>query len=281
MTWLSEILDHANTPVDCDNEKTYRSRWVEATTDVENTFQAAVAGGLVADRIEWVFIAGYQAAIRANFPVEDFVDYQANHWLSVAVSEHKAEKGIPGVSAIVDDSRIILNGTKSWIASSSFVDALIVKAGRGEQSRCVFVPRGIGGLAITTNPEPKAMPALSQGQAIFTDVELDNNLSIERALLKSFARFEALYIFIAASASLLANARSLSTPFTAQASALLSEAELFVDDLSNLASEISAERHQEFSRKFAALYESYQQIPNINRLIGPAEKKLFSIYAAL
>ena len=42
----------------------------------------AVHGGMLADRMAWVFVAGYQAALRRTFP-----DQALPRWAALAVSE--------------------------------------------------------------------------------------------------------------------------------------------------------------------------------------------------
>ena len=277
MPWLHAKLSSSSTPETCSDEKIYRSKWLSATRESLSPFQLAVAGGLIADRIEWIFIAGYQAAIRAQFPLTDFDFHRASHWLSVAVSEYKADKNIAGVSVTTSNTGTRLDGTKSWIASSDHVDALIVKVGRGEESCCFYVPANNDGVTIATQLNPRVMPALSQGEARFAAVNVGQDTAIDRMLLKTFSAQEALFIFVAATASLRANAENADAVFRQDAEGLLENIEKQLAAL-GAGTTLDASEIKPLSKNFMELYERYLKIPAIARLNGPAEKKLFSIY---
>ena len=63
-------------------EDNYRELWLSGVAQQNDLGLMAVQGGLLADRLAWVFVAGYQAALRRTFP-----DQAYSGWAAFAVSE--------------------------------------------------------------------------------------------------------------------------------------------------------------------------------------------------
>lgn len=82
-----------------------------------NLVEQALIGGMLADRLSWVFLAAYQSACRSIFP-----EVQQNQWHSFAVSEDPQGE-VPGVQRVEDS----FTGGKSWLAGWQDLDAVIVK----------------------------------------------------------------------------------------------------------------------------------------------------------
>ena len=62
------------------DEGEFKARWLTIPSS-SDAFTAALHGGLIADRLSWVFLAAYQSAVRACFK-----DMPDQCWLSFAVS---------------------------------------------------------------------------------------------------------------------------------------------------------------------------------------------------
>jgi hypothetical protein len=65
-------------------EESYRELWLSGVAQQNDLGLMAVQGGLLADRLAWVFVAGYQAALRRTFP-----DQAYSGWAASAVSEDR------------------------------------------------------------------------------------------------------------------------------------------------------------------------------------------------
>ena len=90
------------------NEQDYYALWQQTVTATD-PFTMAQQGGSAAAEPATIFIAGYQAAIRATFP-----ELRDQLWYSFAVSEDRSETSTrPGVT--LDTRRI--TGFKTWIAA--------------------------------------------------------------------------------------------------------------------------------------------------------------------
>ena len=100
----------------------------------------AVQGGLVADRLAWVFVAGYQAALRRTFPAEVL-----HGWGAFAVSEdRRGDPPLPGVDYQQTKDEFVISGHKTWVAAVSCVEHLIIKAGRGARALLQFTSANAG-----------------------------------------------------------------------------------------------------------------------------------------
>jgi len=173
-------------------EHNYRTAWQSRFEQLNppTPWALAVAGGQCAIDLANVFIAGYQAAIRATFSVA------FTGWVSYAASEDRSEiNPLPGLSVTRSpDQGYVLNGCKTWIAAIDHVDELVVKGG-GATPGYFRVARGTPGLTLAPNPKaPSMLPTLSQGRALFSNVLLDESAKLAPGQIKQFATLEALYI---------------------------------------------------------------------------------------
>ena len=80
--------------VEAVSEAAYHDAWVEHALPREPDLLAmAISGGLIADRLAWVFVAGYQAACRHVFPTATL-----RSWVSYAATEDREnDPPLPGV----------------------------------------------------------------------------------------------------------------------------------------------------------------------------------------
>jgi len=84
--------------------------------------ELALRGGALADRLAWVFVSGYQAAVRRCFP-----EFAApSGWTCLAAAE--AGDG-PGCRLDSGPDGLRLSGDKSWIAGAGVLDSLVVSVG--------------------------------------------------------------------------------------------------------------------------------------------------------
>ena len=194
---LDTLLALAPAPAPMATEGDYCAAWRDqmALQQARTPFAIAVTGGLLADRLAWVFIAGYQAALRAVFP-----DVAFSGLACLAVSEDRENRERrPGVlwRDLADD--IELSGHKSWIAACSQVDQLVVRArsaGDGP-SRYILVDRHNAGLTLTENPTPSMLPELSQGRAQLSGARVSQTACLDDERVPRFAVAEALHIYAA------------------------------------------------------------------------------------
>lgn len=159
----------------------------------------ALRGGLMARSLSQVFIAGYQGAIRSVFD-----DIPEDGWAALAAAEDRKDpENHPGTVLDEGPDGAVMNGFKSWIGQSRHVRHLRVTARQGEAVRVVSLDRDAPGVEISHRESPAFLKELSQGFARFTDTPVT---LIEGVEPRDFARAEPLYIMLAASGFLAAEA---------------------------------------------------------------------------
>ena len=176
------------------DETGYKQVWLAANglQESRTPLELAVAGGLMAADFAQVFIAGYQAALRAVFSDTSF-----SGWAGFVVSEDRSEVDpLPGVVAALQDNRYSLNGYKSWVAAVNGIDELVVRA-RGDSAGYFLVARDANGLQLSVNPAPSMLPSLSQGRAALEDVAVGQEARLDDSQVPAFSAVEAFYIYVA------------------------------------------------------------------------------------
>ncbi len=173
------------------DEAEFLQRWQTYAAGLQDPLEMAVAGGFCADRLAWVFVAGYQAAIRRTFPRTSF-----SGWAAFAVSEKDTHLQ-PGVDWQQHQDTLLLSGHKTWIAASRSVSDLVIKAGRGERARYCLVAEGQSGVTLTHKDSPGMLPDLSQGEATLHEVVVSPAQQLPTEHVAAFSGFEALYIYSA------------------------------------------------------------------------------------
>lgn len=170
-------------------EAQYHKLWREYAKGQEDLLAMAVTGGLVADRLAWVFVAGYQAACRRAFPTAAFDD-----WVAYAATEdRKGEPPLPGVTI----ANRTLAGSKTWVAAAENVVDLIIKVGRGADAQYLRIPRTSANLTIDPGERKSFLGELSQGRAHFDGTPFEDSQVLDASEVKSFRLFEPLYIYAA------------------------------------------------------------------------------------
>ena len=174
----------------CPDEPAYLAAWqAHALPWADALLPMAVAAGRIADRLAWVFQAGYQAACRDAFP-----DARSSGWIAYAASEdRKNDPPLPGVT-LADGC---LNGSKTWVAGARSVQELAIKLGSGPDARYLLVPRATPGLTVVTGRTPRFLSEMSQGQAHFDRTPLAATTALDPSRIRHFGLVEPLYVYAA------------------------------------------------------------------------------------
>lgn len=172
------------------DEASYGEAWLKQNAGAGTLLARAVAAGLLADRMAWVFVAGYQCAMRHTFS-----DIPWDGLAAFAVSEdRKGTPPLPGVSSHYRQGETCVSGYKTWVACSSALQYLVIKADRGEQARYYCLPRQTPGLTLT-DKYGDFLSEMSQGVAQLENVVVPQPLDASR--VRDFGIRESLYIYIA------------------------------------------------------------------------------------
>ena len=208
---VAQILDGSITPIDAVDEAAYLEEWTKAAAPLPTPLAMAITGGAIADRLAWVFVAGYQAANRRVFP-----ELPVDGWAGYLVSEDRKGE-LPGVTAEPNDGGFVLNGHKTWVAASDHVQHLVVSVGKGDERRFFFVDRNTEGVAIVSYDRASYLGDMSQGRATFEGVAVaPSNVVTDHA----FGNAEPLYVLTAAAAFILSHTRSRGGPTSLEGRAL-------------------------------------------------------------
>jgi hypothetical protein len=208
------------------SEAQYLAAWNEHVQPraADGSFALALAGGYLADRLAWVFVAGYQAALRATF-----TGLPLPGWTALAVSEDRSKDDpLPGLTWQASDSGYWLDGHKTWIAAVQHVQHIIMRA-RGDQPGVFLMARDTPGLTLSVSPAPAMLRDLSQGKAHLHGVEVGASARLDTDLLSGFGRREALHIYIAFIGMCLRTVQANATD-TSSCLQLLEQAEPLVND---------------------------------------------------
>lgn len=158
---MADVSEVASAPLL--DEAGFLALWQAHELHARDPRDAAYEGGLLADQLAWVFVSGYQAAMRSVFP-----EVQCDGWLAFAVSEDREHpEEFPPLKAQADESEWLLSGCKSWVAQSAHVSELVVSARLRERTELFRVASDIKGLTLSHRTEPSFLAAMSQGFARF------------------------------------------------------------------------------------------------------------------
>lgn len=152
------------------DEAAYLARWQTHVAPIDDLFTRSVVGGIFADRLSWVFVAGYQIAVRSVFSVE------SDRWVAYLASEDRSGK-LPGVTARQVAGKTRLTGWKTWVAAVDHVGELVVRLNTAPAEH-YLVSRESDGLRLTAKPDGSFLGDLSQGSAEFSDVAVERRLQV-------------------------------------------------------------------------------------------------------
>lgn len=208
---IERFFDGEFVPLKCATEPDYYAAWHAHGLDKMPPTDSAIVGGLLADRLPWVFTAGYQATLHNAFK-----DLPTRGWAAFAATEDRDNPSEhPGTTLLGDGDQCRLNGCKSWVAHSKIVDHLIITvndpAGDKRQARGVIVDRGAAGVNLSHRETPGFLAAMSQGFARFDDTPVDPAAVFEFEMIRQFGRTEAKFVMLSAAAFMLGHADQQTT----------------------------------------------------------------------
>lgn len=160
----------------------------------------AIAGGIIADRIAWVFCAGYQAAISSLHADPGRIG-------ALLVSERE---GVERARLRWDDGEFRLTGEKNFVALCNHVEWLLVEALDEEsQESLVFVERYSRGVVIETGARQQLLPDIDRGRVHLMNCQVRPDALVEgdiRDRLRGFRLTESLQVMRAGLGYLLRRA---------------------------------------------------------------------------
>ena len=172
------------------DEQTYAALWSEQVSGLDSLTAQAAQGGLLADRMAWVFVAGYQCALRHTF-----AELPAEGIAAFAVSEdRKNDPPLPGVKSLQHNGGVQVSGYKTWVACSASLSQLVIKADRGEAANYYCIERATKGLSLT-DKHGGFLAEMSQGVAHLDNVVVTTPLDASQ--VAHFGLRETLYIYMA------------------------------------------------------------------------------------
>ena len=207
---LERFLSGEHASVPCPAEKDYYRLWHDQEMHKFVPTDVAMRGGLVADRLSWVFTAGYQATLRNAFTMLPLAG-----WAAFVATEDEGDPHTHPRTTLRDDGRgYLLNGHKSWVAHSAVVDHLIITIndpdGNKRRARGLIVERGRSGVTLSHRTDPGFLSAMSQGFAKFEDTPISRDEVFEFEPIRQFGRTEAKFVMLASATFMLARAEETS-----------------------------------------------------------------------
>ena len=172
------------------DEQAFADMWLQQVAPLSSRVAQAVQGGLLADRLAWVFVAGYQCALRHTF-----AQLPAESMAAFAVSEdRKGEPVLPGVTATVLNGETKVSGYKTWVACCATLSHLVIKSDRGDKANYYCLERSSHGLTLTPR-YGSFLAEMSQGVAELNEVAVASPLDTSE--VSHFGLRETLYIYMA------------------------------------------------------------------------------------
>ena len=166
-------------------EVDYHYLWMSQLDESWSAEQTAFTGGLISDRLAFLFISGYQAAVRRTFKLTN------RTWTVLATSEDRnPDHPRPGLT----ESNSRVNGFKTWVASSRFAEDIIISV---DGTKLYIANRETPGLNLSHKAAPGFLRDMSQGVAEFKDVAISDLQALGEFDLKLFAKREPLYLYFA------------------------------------------------------------------------------------
>jgi len=257
----------------CTTERDLYELWRERMIDRLAPIDIALAGAFLADRLPWTFTAGYQATLRSTFPM-----LPTGGWAAFAATEDLNEPArYPGTTLLECDGGYRLNGNKSWVAHSKFVDHLIVTvnspSGDKRLARGLIVRSNRPGVTLSHREKPGFLAAMSQGFAAFDNVEIDAAAVFEFEPIRQFGRSEAKFVTLAACAFIAARLAEASELQDRVVATMLAIAGLIAEP------ETSRQVYAGVNREFQMCVELFEQQLAPNSIPDyAADRRLFRMY---
>jgi hypothetical protein len=141
----------------------------------ERPIEAAVAGGLAADRLGFAFAAGYHAALRALVP-----ELSREHLTALcATEEGGAHPRAIRATLVADVDGFVLSGKKRWSTLAPAARELLVFASLGTDERgksrlrIARVAASAPGVTIKPMPQTPFAPEIPHAEIAFADVRIE------------------------------------------------------------------------------------------------------------
>jgi hypothetical protein len=196
---VEEVLSGRLAPVSAADEAQWHKLWHERGLGAMAPVSMALTGGVLADRLAWVFVASYQAVIRKTFP-----DVGPEGWAAFAATESRDDAETYPPTTLCDGR---LDGCKSWIAQSRFVDHLLVTVsgddGKATSGHLVQIRADQPGVSLSHRSSPAFLSEMSQGYGRFDAVEVAPGHVLPGHLARSFAQGEPAFVMLAGAGFLL------------------------------------------------------------------------------
>lgn len=189
---VEQILSEAVGAVPAPAERDYHALWLERGIGREEPDVMAALGGALADRLAWVFVAGYQATIRRCFP-----DLPVEPGWCAFVNTEEPSRGLPGTALTGEPGKRRLSGAKTWVAAADHVDRLLVSA-RPNQVPFVVLRRDAPGVEIACDPPKSYLSEMVQGTVTFDDIAVrEEQLTGDARTFPVFRAAESAYVRLA------------------------------------------------------------------------------------
>lgn len=188
-------------------EGDYHATWLARDVGSEGEFMTAALGGALADRLAWVFVAGYQAGIRRSFPTLP----RERGWCAFVNTEDKSGT-FPGTLLSGEPGALRLSGCKGWVAAADHIDRLIVTASQNKPP-FMLIRRDQAGVRIDNGPPKAYLSEMVQGRASFDNVAIGDEQFIgDERTFPVFRSVESAYVRTALAAFMFSQARRLGGP---------------------------------------------------------------------
>ncbi|MCC6238361.1 MAG: hypothetical protein IT299_12440 [Dehalococcoidia bacterium] len=204
---VDRILDHDLEAVAAPAEADYHAAWLARDIASDAEFMLAAHGGALADRLAWVFLAGYQATIRRCFPT---LPREAG-WAAFVNTEDRSGD-FAGTTLSGARGHRVLSGWKGWVAGAGHLDRMLVSASQGRLPFIVVRPSDPG-VRLEVGPARGYLSEMTQGRAHFEDAPVREDQVIEDdSTFAVFRASESAYVRAALAAFMLAQTRRLDGP---------------------------------------------------------------------
>lgn len=204
---VEQVVSAAVLTVSAPSEADYHAVWLQHRVGRESPLLIAALGGALADRLAWVFVAGYQATLRRTFPdlpVED-------GWCAFVNTEDPSGT-LPPTSLTGEPGHRRLSGTKTWLAMADHVDRLLVSA-RHNTPPFIVVRRDQAGVRIESGGPKSYLSEMVQGRVTFDDIPVpEKQITGDERTFPVFRASESAYVRVALNAFILNHTRRLGGP---------------------------------------------------------------------